>query len=271
MHLSSTTALCNVALLGTALVLCACAEPAIEQDHPGFMGASPPDGTTGLIDLTVEFGISRPGRPLSEVERSNFAEGLSLATWPDLLPVSSTVTVHPAPPIGPATPDTFVVVPESPQNEGWYVALVERNPPDVTWAYSYDHLPTDGGAGGVRLRIGSEPSVWSIDFCAKGPTTYVVYVTFSEAISDLNAVNVPSVSVQSEGQTCAAMGGSNAAPNSRRGFLCDLINDAETFTIRVDDGLESPQGIAVPPGTYAVSPAALGLAASGCRIYKVTR
>jgi len=266
--MSHTKARCRLAVLTTALALCGCAEPAIERNHPGFIGASPTDGTTGLSELKVEFTISRSGRPLSEAERSNFSAGLSLATWPDLIPISSTITVRPAQPNAPQTLDTFVLVPELPQNEGWYVASVAQNPPDVAWAYSYDHHPVDGGAEGVRLRIGSEPSVWSIDFCSKSPTTYVVNVTFSEPIANLNAVDVPSISVEAGGRVCAAMGGPNPAANSRRGFLCEQTDDAELFTISVGDGLESPEGVAVPPNSFTARPASLDLAGSGCRIYK---
>jgi hypothetical protein len=119
------------------------------------------------------------------------------------------------------------------------------------------------------LRIGSAPTVWGIDLCPKETGTYVVYVTFSESVADLNAVDVPAITVQVGGRPCTAMGGANPAPNTRRGFLCTQATDSDVFTIGVDDGLMSPEGIAVAPGTFSASPATLGVAASGCQTYKV--
>ena len=242
---------------------------AVEQP-PKFISAQPVDGATGLTSPLAGSLRTSPAPAFSDTENAAIASGLSLATWPDLAPVPSTVAQARSTSGTSPYDEIFTVAAADAVPDGWYVVLASSLPGDVIWGDPLDHHVMADGTVAVRLRVGSAPAVSRIDFCSKSASTVAVVVTFSEGLLLTTPESVPAA-IAAGAQTCPFSSAFFSVQGlvTKLELICDQATLSDAFTVTAGDGAASPEGVGLATFQATVTPAALGVDTAGCSAYKV--
>lgn len=221
----------------------------VERDRLVSVATTPTDGITGLLALRLDLTVRRDGMGLEPPDRDAIIAGSGLATWPDLDPVPSTITLTPSRTADPSsfvtpevTPDVFTFTPQQDVPAGWYVALLAGLPNESLWVTSIDHFWAPNNLPGVRVHVGSAPALLGVEICPKSAPPFVVDAYFSEPVAMASDALVPPISVKAAGQDCSLV---SVSPTKFR-FGCATATVKDKFSVTVADGLISAAAVPVP-------------------------
>jgi hypothetical protein len=228
-------------LLFVTALSAACSKP-YEYPVTDMLIVTPADGTTGLSNFEIDVGVSPVppvGPSLAAVEASTM-----LVTWPDGIPVPASI----AGTTGPTSVGSFSVRPVAAVPDGWYAVILPTPPVTLHLTPESFHVQPDGRPV-VRVRLGSAPTLWSLDICPKDGVTTEVTVTFSEIVHAATTSATPlNVSAGPPGApvSCSSfMVPLVDRPLQAYTYECPPVAATDVVTISVADGLLSQAGVSV--------------------------
>jgi hypothetical protein len=234
----------------------ACSQTIVEGEPAFMLSPLPPDVTSGLTALEVDMRPAAPptgppaapptGQPFqvppSAQELQAIVASSSLATWPELAPLATTVLVTA---LGVSFRST------APAADGWYALVMSKQPGWVKPDGTSFHFLADGRSL-ARVRVGSAPILRNESVCPKADgRTAVVVVAFSEEVEAATTSTMP-LTIEA-GPTASPIACATdrpplaGAPQQSFEFVCATsLAPTDVITVSVKEGLLSRGGVAVP-------------------------
>ena len=262
------------------VALAACSSSTASDDTGGppiqlVLRIVPADGTTRVgaaIPVVAISGIfTHDG--LADPDVAQVVGGLSLVTYPEGAKVDATIVAVKATDAGQNV--NLEVRPAAPLTDRWYALRLHAVPARMGLNYySHKYRKLADGSLEARFRVGSEPSLLAIEFCAKGGTETVI--SFSEPVRA--ALPAPPFSlVYDDGSPAPHCDFSFALPpggvdpdrrlnpvDSFQGLCTDLDSTKKARFI-VGAGMTTVDGDAVPAATVTIDLPSLPASQPSCK------
>jgi hypothetical protein len=227
--------------------------------QPFELDVSPFDGLTGLPALELQIGTTtNPSGPDPDSHLGPaIAAATKLWTWPDLVPVATTVGGV----VLSNVPDGVDVSATMPVPDGWYAAIVDHLPSNVRSDGDGFHV-LPGGRPAVRLHVGSAPALWGVAACPRDAGREVT-VMFTEDVVAATTATMP-ISVTAGPTGVETVCEVSSPPLADRGaasytYECAGSRNAIAVTVTVTTGLLSKTGLEVPVVERTIAAAAFRL------------
>jgi hypothetical protein len=229
----------------------------------------PVDGTTGVGGKVPTISIDADGFRVDDAALASIRGTLSLAKWPTLEPVATTMQVAQ---VGATDQQAHVsLTPSAALANGWHVLKLPALPAGLAEPTFPSDAKLSDGSLAVRFRRDSAPTVWGVRVCEKGPG-YSVIVDFSEPVtSSKPPSSFVSIAQGGKSLSCSAVESSYGGDGlGSQSFACAL-DAASSLDVRVSAGLASPAGAPLNAGAdaaYSMVPSKLPDWGTGCTIYR---
>jgi hypothetical protein len=231
------------ASVGLALLFfCSCTDSEPRRSY--LVEVNPFDVTSGLTSLELDLWVQPSFVRIGEL--TAVATQTTFATWPDLAPLATRFSDLPM-----QAQPAFAVVAADPQPDGWYVAIVPALPPGLRISPGAFGVLPDGRAG-VRLRVGSQPTLRGVGACPASPpsTDTDIMVSFTESTQAATTSTMPlTVAAGRSGALapCAGTGPLAGTLAPAFNFTCRTLAAGDVVSISLGAGLRSATGVEAAP------------------------
>jgi hypothetical protein len=253
--------LARLVVLLSVLALVGCDGSIVEHEMRPRLSVAPFDGATGLVMLDVDLTLAPATLVGAELE--TISAQSTLLTWPDLTPIETSKSSLPATASG---DEGARLAPVGAALPGWYVAVVGGTSGVDVSAGTFHRLAD--GRDGVRVHVGSAPTLWGVGECPKGGETTAIVLEFSEPVQRQMPNVLPIVvalGAKGTANACTLLGvPAEGATFDELEYSCSApANAAATLTVTIAGGLVSVSGVGVPATQLTAASGTFTLAVVG--------